>query len=71
MVVVNGKFDGRQIILDKLPQGIAADTPVRVVFVEQGHSVALEAIASLAMKTDLPPDFAAQHHHYSKGLPKR
>ena len=31
----------------------------------------LAAIAAMAIEADLPPDFAAQHHHYMKGAPKR
>jgi hypothetical protein len=71
MVVVSGKFDGKQIILDQVPEGVLPETPVRVVFVEEGKSSGLAALAAMAIKGGLPSDFAAQHHHYTKGLPKR
>ena len=71
MVVINGKFDGKNIVLEKLPEGIAPNTSVRVIFVEEGRSSALEGIAAIAGEGKLPPDFAAQHEHYTKGLPKR
>jgi hypothetical protein len=71
MVVIDGKFDGKQVVFDKPPEGLAPGTKVRVISVEEGRSTGLAAIAAMAIEGGLPPDFAAQHHHYTKGLPKR
>ncbi len=71
MVAATGKFDGKQVVFDKTPTGIPTDASVHVIFVEEGKSFALEALASLAIKGGLPPDYAAQHHHYQYGVPKR
>ncbi len=71
-MVVKGHFDGKQVVLDEpVPQDTPADTPVTVVFEGLDGIASLRAIEDLACDADLPPDFAAQHEHYVKGLPKR
>jgi hypothetical protein len=75
MVVLNGRFDGRKIILDDpIPKGIEANAPVRVIFTEETPSQTqpvLDRIARMARPGGLPPDFAEQHEHYVKGTPKK
>jgi len=72
MVVFNGKFDGKQVVFDKPPEGLAPNTPVRVIVVgPPAEPTGLDAIIGIAQDLDLPPDFAAQHEHYTKGTPKR
>jgi hypothetical protein len=71
MVTTTGKFDGKQVILDTIPEGLIANTRVRVTIEKEAELTGLDAIAAKARKTNLPSDFAAQHHHYVKGLPKR
>lgn len=71
MVVVDGEYNGKQVVFEKPPEGLAPGTKVRVIAVEEGRSTGLAAIAAMAIKGGLPPDFAAQHHHYMKGVPKR
>jgi hypothetical protein len=71
MVTVTGNFDGKQVILDTVPADLPPNTRVRVTIEKEGELTGLAAIAAMAIKTNLPPDFAAQHHHYVKGLPKR
>jgi len=71
MVVMNGKLEGRQVVLDEVPEGIPSATRVQVLLVEEGRPMVFEAIAAMAVEGGLPPDFAAQHHHYTKGLPKQ
>jgi hypothetical protein len=70
MLTVTGKFDGKKVVLDQVPEGIPADTPVEVTF-PSAQLTGLDAIAAKARQTNLPRDFAAQHDHYVKGLPKR
>ena len=70
MVTVTGTFDGKQIVLDQVPLGIPANTPVTIT-IEPQRLTGLDAIAAKARPTNLPADFAAQHDHYVKGLPKR
>jgi hypothetical protein len=78
-------FDGKGIVLDEpLPRDLPPNTPVEVRFKtplsENGQTpveansreeTVLDKIAKLAKPGGLPPDFAAQHDHYVKGLPKR
>jgi hypothetical protein len=78
MVVLNGHFDGRQVVLDgPVPTGIPANTPVKVVFEPEptsngeSGSDALAEIAKLARPLGLPKDFSEQHDHYVKGTPRR
>ena len=71
MVVIDGKFDGNQVVFDTPPKGLAPGTRVRVIAVEEGRSTALAAMAAMAIEGGMPADFAAQHDHYTKGLPKR
>ena len=71
MVTVTGNFDGKQVILDTVPADLPPNTRVRVTIEKEGELTGLAAIAAMAIETNLPPDFAAQHHHYMKGLPKR
>ena len=71
MVMFNGIFDGKQVVLEKVPEGLAPNTHVRVIVVEEGKPFAFEAIAAMAIKGGLPSDFAAQHQHYVDSLPKR
>ncbi len=72
MVVLNGHFDGRQVVLDSpVPANIAANTPVQVIFDGASGSSALAEIAKLARPGGLPRDFARQHEHYVKGAPRR
>jgi len=71
MAVLNGKLEGKTVVLDEVPQGIPSGARVRVILVEEGRSIAFETIAAMAVDGGLPPDFAAQHHHYTEGLPKR
>jgi hypothetical protein len=72
MVVLNGRFDGNQVVLDEpLPNGIAPNTPVRVIFEDAAAAQSLAAIANLAKPGGMPADFAEQHEHYLKGTDRR
>jgi hypothetical protein len=72
MVVLNGLFDGSRVILDgPVPEGIAANTPVRVIFDDEKPVDSLAKIAKLARPAGKPSDFAEQHEHYVKGTPRR
>ena len=72
MVIATGRYDGKQVILDKPVEGLSPDTRVRVTLEAEAEPLTgLAAIAAKARKTNLPSDFAAQHDHYVKGLPKR
>jgi len=72
MVVLNGHFDGRQVVLDTpVPDGIAANTPVKVLFENEAGTSVLAEIAKLAKPGDFPRDYAQQHEHYNKGAPRR
>jgi hypothetical protein len=71
MVVLNGKFDGKNVILDSIPKDLKPDTPVRVVIATEERPSAFAEIAANAIQDNMPPDFAAQHEHYTKGTPKR
>jgi hypothetical protein len=72
MVVLNGHFDGRQVVLDSpIPEGIPANTPVKVIFNGESGSSALAEIVKLARPGGLPRDFSRNHKHYVKGAPRR
>ena len=71
MVTVTGQYDGKQVILDKPVEGLPPHTRVRLTIEKETELTGLDAIAAMAIEADLPPDFAAQHHHYMKGAPKR
>ena len=67
MVVLNGHFDGSRVVLDgPVPDGIAANTPVRVIFDNSVLAESLAKIARLAQLGGQPPDFAEHHAHYVK-----
>ncbi len=71
MVVIQAKFDGKNFVPDKIPEGIAPNTPVTVIVPTDAPVTGLDAIIGIAKDVDLPPDFAAQHEHYTKGTPKK
>ena len=72
MVVLNGRFDGRQVVFDEpLPDGIAVGSPVRVIFDDTTGTPSLAKIAKLAKPGGMPADFAEQHEHYVKGTARR
>jgi hypothetical protein len=70
-MILKGKFDGKQVILDEVPKDLPANSAV-MVFIEPAIKPSgLDAIIGIAGDADLPSDFAAQHEHYTKGTPKR
>ena len=73
MTIVQGHYDGRQVVLDEpVPPDIRPDTPVQVVFDLEPAKHVLARIAELAVSTDeFPPDYSEQHEHYVKGTPRR
>lgn len=72
MVVLNGRFDGTQIILEgPVPKEIPINAPVRAIFDEDSVPQSLAEIARLAHVGGHPPDYAEQHEHYTRGTPKR
>ena len=73
MTIINGHFDGKQVVLDEpVPAFVLPDTPVRVVFEKSDTKSVFEEIARLALSTDdLPADFSEQHDHYVKGTPRK
>ena len=73
MVVINATFDGKNFVPEKPPEGLSPNTKVRLTLEtdENGKLTGLAAIAAMAVAGGLPPDFAAQHHHYMYGVPKR
>jgi hypothetical protein len=74
MTTLKGHFDGKQIVLDEpVPPGLAPNTPVTVIVGQPSdqEETVLDKIAKLARPCGLPPDFAEQHEHYTKGTPKR
>lgn len=80
MTTLSGHFNGKYIVLDQPPPAsLRANDPVTVVFAENttANGAATPAtpifdeLLRLAAPRGLPPDFAAQHEHYVKGLPKR
>ena len=70
MVTITGTFDGKRVELDRLPPNIPANTRVEVRF-ETDALTGLDALIAKARPADTPPDFAAQHEHYTRGTPKR
>ncbi len=73
MTILNAHFDGKQIVLNKpAPRRLSKARRIRVLIDEElPKSSSLAAVAKLAVKGKLPPDFARQHEHYSKGSPRR
>ena len=72
MTIINGHFDGRRVVLDEpVPAGIAAPTPVKVVFEDNTVGGVLDDLERLAGPSDLPPDYSQQHNHYVKGTPRK
>jgi len=71
MVVLNGKFDGKNVILDELPEGLKPNTSVRVTIEPISDLTGLDAIVGILKDPDWPTDFAAQFDHYTKGAPKQ
>ena len=76
-MTIKGHYDGQQIVLDEpVPAGVLPNTPVTVTIgngqaASASETDALAEIARMAQPLGLPADFAAQHDHYAKGLPKR
>lgn len=81
-MTLKAHFDGKHIVLDEpAPAELAANTPVTVVIGNCQPSTnahhpasaadAFDAILGMAQDLGLPPGFAAQHGHYTAGLPKR
>jgi len=71
MVELNGKFDGKNIVVDNIPADIKPDTPVRVIFEPVSYPTGFEGLIGILDDVDLPTDFASQFAHYTKGTPKR
>lgn len=73
MDVLNGHYDGRQVVIDEpVPDDIAPDTPVKIVFERNRNETALDRLARLAGPGHgLPRDYAEQHEHYVKGTPRK
>ena len=71
MVTVTGNFDGKQVILDAIPADLAPNTRVRVAIEKDEELRGLGALIAKARPADTPPDFSAQHEHFTKGTPKR
>ena len=71
MVVLNGKFDGKNFVVENIPADLKPDTPVRVFIEPNPDPSGLESIIGLLKDADLPTDFASQFDHYTKGYPKR
>ena len=70
MTILSGKFDGKNIVLDKPAVNLAPGTEVQVLVPDKRIS-SLANIAALARPGNKPKDFAAQHEHYIKGTPKK
>jgi len=72
MVVMQGHFDGQQVILDgEIPKEIPLNARVKIVYEEERPASVISKISALAMESDLPSDFSEQHEHYVKGTPRR
>ena len=72
MTMLNAHFDGKQVVLDEpMPNGIPADTRLRVLVETGSRPQSLLKIAARATDADLPHDYAEQHEHYVKGTPRR
>lgn len=74
-MVIEGHFDGKQVVLDApVPGDVPANTRVRIIFEEpatKSGPSSLAKLAELATAGGLPPDFSEQHEHYVKGSPRR
>jgi hypothetical protein len=70
MVTMTGTFDGNMVILDHVPPDVPPNTRVEVRFTTDTPR-GLDALIAKARPADTPPDFAAQHEHYTRGTPKR
>ena len=71
MVVLTGKFDGKNFVPDRPPDNLPINTPVQILVDLPAKTGPFDAIIGIAGDAELPPDFAAQHEHYTKGTPKR
>ena len=72
MKMLNAHFDGKQVVLDEpMPDGVSADTKLRVLVDIGNRPQSLLKIAAMAIDADLPRDYAEQHEHYVKGTPRR
>jgi hypothetical protein len=71
MVVIDARFDGKNFVPEQVPEGIPVNTRVTVTIPTISRPTGLDAIIGIAKDLDLPPDFAAQHEHYTHGTPKR
>ncbi len=65
LVVQGGK------ITAKVTGSRATPYKITIELTELGEPAWKKAILGMAQDLGLPPDFAAQHDHYTKGLPKR
>lgn len=70
-MVLKGKFDGQHVILNTVPKDLPVNTEVLVMADTPAKPSGLDAIIGIGGDADLPPDFSAQHEHYTKGTPKR
>lgn len=71
-MVLKGHFDGEKILLDEPPpEGLTPNTPVEIRVVDTSEEDVFDRIERMAMEGGFPPDYAAQHEHYTKGTPKR
>ena len=70
MVVLNGKFDGKNIVVENIPADIRPDTPVRVYIKSTPDPDGFEDIVGILDDPDWPTDFSSQFDHYTKGSPK-
>ena len=71
MVVLNGKFDGKNIVVDYIPEDLKPNTPVQVVIESMADPTGLDAIIGILKDPDWPTDFASQFDHYTKGGPRQ
>ena len=66
-----GQIKNGVVVLEgnpKLPEGTVVSVEP---LASDNHESALSKMAKLAVRADLPPDFAQQHEHYVKGTPRR
>lgn len=68
MTVLNGHFDGKQIVLaEPIPEGLAPNTPVTIFFESPSPKQLLDQIADAAIATDeIPTDYSQQHGRYHR-----
>ena len=78
ITTLKGHFDGKRIVLDEPPPAdLEPNTPVQVSFQtapaapEDGESLFARLLEMSVDSDKLPPDFSAQHEHYTKGAPRR